>query len=543
MLDYNNMRNRLTVARRFLVFVVIVLSLLSLAGESLAQTGSGRFDISYIWHSSIDGLLDYKDEVEKVLGAKVAAKLRIVKRGNLYGLVYDRDGGAASLAQIAAAHSKALSAAGLEKAEVIKDKGYHELYNVSYGMGRNLEALKKQYSRIYSYLGKEVGKKLFIEQTDSNNYTLIYRRQGDRKSSLAVARRHAKLLKRKRILTSITRENNNEVVFGESSLLDKNEASPVVAVVTAPVRKEIKPVPVFAVAPAAKVELIPDTIKVESPKKSTSVASQPDKVEMSSPNSELSDILNRYIKGLRDKGAIARDESTAWLVYDLTTGRKLVDINEDISFQAASMIKPFVALAFFHQVKEGKLIYGPKSRRNMERMIQRSSNSSTNWVMRSVGGPVAVQNILKKYYGNLFKNTKIVEYIPANGQTYRNMAAPGDYNLFLNALWREKIPHAKELRRLMALPGHDRLYHGTVVPQGTLVYNKTGSTAHLCGDMGILAPQGVDGHRYPYTIIGIIEKKSRASNYGRWMMARGNVIRQVSNLVYNDMRQRYSLLE
>ena len=53
------------------------------------------------------------------------------------------------------------------------------------------------------------------------------------------------------------------------------------------------------------------------------------------------------------------------MVYDLEKNKSVVDINADKEFQAASMIKPFVALAFFHQVKLGKLKYGPKSRRKM----------------------------------------------------------------------------------------------------------------------------------------------------------------------------------
>ena len=94
----------------------------------------------------------------------------------------------------------------------------------------------------------------------------------------------------------------------------------------------------------------------------------------------------------------------------------------------------------------------------------------------------------------------------------------------------------------MALPGGDRLYHGTPIPQGTLVYNKTGSTAHLCGDMGILAPRAKNGRRYPYAIVGIIERRSRPSYYGRWQMARSNVIRQVSTMVYKEMKKKYQLL-
>ena len=230
------------------------------------------------------------------------------------------------------------------------------------------------------------------------------------------------------------------------------------------------------------------------------------------------------------------------MVYDLEKDQSLVDINADLEFQAASMIKPFVALAFFHQVKEGKFKYGSRSRRNLEAMIQRSSNSATNWVMRQAGGPKACDEILKTYYKQIFKKTEIKEYIPANGRTYLNSAPPADYVRFLRALWNQELPYGKEIRRLMALPGRDRLYHGTPIPRGTLVYNKTGSTAHLCGDMGILVPKTANGGRHPYAIVGIIERRSRAADYGRWMDSRSKVIREVSTLVYEELKKEYHLM-
>jgi len=258
-------------------------------------------------------------------------------------------------------------------------------------------------------------------------------------------------------------------------------------------------------------------------------------------SNELEAALENLIKKLRQQGKIAADERTGWSVYDFTTGEKLVTINEDLQFQAASLIKPFVATAFFHKVKNSNLIYGPKSRRHMERMIQKSDNRSTNWIMRHVGGPQAVERILEKHYPAVFKDTHVVEYIPANGRTYLNKASIHDYSRFLNALWKETIPGAKEIKRLMSLPGSDRLYTGVKdIPAGTKIYNKTGSTSRVCADMGILIAKGKDGRRYPYTVVGVIEKQKRARNYSGWIQSRGNVIRDVSNLVYQGIAQRHS---
>ncbi|MDA7882313.1 class A beta-lactamase-related serine hydrolase [Akkermansiaceae bacterium] len=258
--------------------------------------------------------------------------------------------------------------------------------------------------------------------------------------------------------------------------------------------------------------------------------------------SELEGEIETYVKSLRQNGYIRGDERTAWVVYDITSNTKLASINEDASLQAASMIKPYVALAFFHQVRAGKLQYGQTSRRHMELMIQKSSNTSTNWVMRQTGGPAATQALLKRHYPSLCKQIHLVEYIPDGGRTYRNRLSAGDYVRFLTAMWKEQIPSSGEMKRLMALPGRDRLYSSAKrVPTGTQVYNKTGSTAMCCGDMGILVARGSDGRPYPYILVGIIESGSRSKSYGPWIKSRGNVIREVSNKSYLAMKERYSL--
>ena len=259
-------------------------------------------------------------------------------------------------------------------------------------------------------------------------------------------------------------------------------------------------------------------------------------------DSNLEAAVEDYINRLRKDGKLDSDERTGWSVYDFTTGEKLVTINEDQQFQAASLVKPFIAAAFFYKVEQGELKYGRESRRQMERMIQHSNNASTNWVTRMVGGPRAVQRILKQQYPGIFQEIHLVEYIPAGGKTYRNKASVHDYSRFLYALWKENIVGAREIKRLMVLPGPDRIYTGVrAVPKGTKVYNKTGSTARVCGDMGILNVKGSDGKWYPYTVIGIIEKEQNATNYTSWIRSRGNIIRDVSGIVYQSIARNHNI--
>jgi len=60
--------------------------------------------------------------------------------------------------------------------------------------------------------------------------------------------------------------------------------------------------------------------------------------------------------------------------------------------------------------------------------------------------------------------------------------------------------------------------------------------------MGILIARGRDGRQYPYTFIGIIEKARPAGNYSAWKNARGDIIRDVSGIAYNHMRQMHDLV-
>lgn len=253
--------------------------------------------------------------------------------------------------------------------------------------------------------------------------------------------------------------------------------------------------------------------------------------------------IERHIKSLRAQGGLRSHERTAWIVYDFTSGREVANINGSSMLQAASMIKPFLALAYFHEVEAGRLSYGTTARRHMELMIQKSNNESTNWVMRQTGGPAKTEAILKRNYPALCPQIRIVEYIPEGGKTYRNQGSAADYGRFLHSLWYRSLPRSDEMLRVMGLPGSDRLYTRVKsVPTGTPVFNKTGSTAMCCGDMGIVVAKGRDGNTYPYALIGIIESSRRNnSNYSSWISSRANVIRSVSNLVYLDMKKRYPL--
>ena len=379
-------------------FLAIAAVLLGLAAISPAAAAANRYDVSYFWSRSLAGVQDYHDRVAEVLGPGVTTRLKVVAKGDLFGLVYARHGGRAGAARVAEVHTRLLQSRGLDAAMPVRSQEW-------------------------------------AVQVSRNRMTGIER----------------------------SREFH-----------------------------------------------------------------------------DIQAAVEDYISRLRREGKIKADERTGWSVYDFTAGEKLVSINEDEHFEAASMVKPFIAAAFFCKVEQGELIYGKNSRRHMELAIQHSNNAATNWMLRKIGGPKAAQRILKRNYPGIFRDTRIVEYIPRGGRTYRNKVSPHDYSRFLYAVWTEDIFGAREIKRLMALPGPDRIRTGIAsIPGSTRVYNKTGSTARVCGDVGILVAKGPDGKRYPYTMIGIIEKERRARDYTTWIRSRGAVIRNVSRIIYRGIANRY----
>lgn len=247
--------------------------------------------------------------------------------------------------------------------------------------------------------------------------------------------------------------------------------------------------------------------------------------------------IEQYIEQMQDSGKIAQDEIVAWFVYDLINKKELVMINEDLPLQSASMVKPLIALAFFHKVKNGELEYTEKCKRYLISMIQRSRNYTTNWIMEQIGGPEEVNKILLENYGDIFHHIDIVEYIPLNGTTYRNKASASDYNRFLCALWNNTLPYSEEIKRLMALPKGGPLGD---YPYGATVMNKTGNTARLCGDMAILEVKA-QKRTFAYTLITIIEKKQNAEYYAGWKRVKKSVIREGSNIVHDFMKETYGI--
>ncbi len=254
---------------------------------------------------------------------------------------------------------------------------------------------------------------------------------------------------------------------------------------------------------------------------------------LAKPQSNLQAQLNWLIKRQRREGRISRYERTAWSVYDFQTNKKLVSINENRPMQAASMIKVFVALAYFYLNSQAphKYPYGSKERYLMQKMLVNSSNKATNTLMRMCKGPANVKRLCQLATKHRFQQLRIVEYIPSGGRTYRNKVSAHDYSRFLYDLWHNRLPHSAELKRIMSIKNHDRIT-SDIMSSSTRVFDKTGSTGRLCGDMGIIQLD----NNHAYTFVGIIERSHKTVSYTRWISVRSDAIREASELVYRFMK-------
>jgi len=243
-------------------------------------------------------------------------------------------------------------------------------------------------------------------------------------------------------------------------------------------------------------------------------------------------------------GFIEGNENIAIAIYDLNTDKLLAHYNANVRMLSASMIKIPIAIAFFDQVSRGKLKYDDKAKSFMDSMITHSKNHEANYLMSCVGGPKETTRLLRKNYPQIFDSIKIVEYIPEErrieGQSYKNSATAIEYVRMLRELWNDNIPYSDEIKRLMQQTTGNRI-RGKGIPSLVTIYNKTGSTAKTCGDIGIISGNDNYGETRSYIFVGIVNKSVRTNHYDSWIVKRGDLLRDISSVVYAEMRSRYVL--
>jgi beta-lactamase class A len=380
-------------------------------------------------------------------------------------------------------------------------------YDVSYLWTTDLTAAKAYARKVKKVLGPDAAKKITLVRSRSDRYGVIYDRDGSYQTAVRVAQHHARLLHQ----SGVTPQSGHHAA---SPLRDRGY---------------------WRLEPSGRRKSVPQTPPRRVDKQGTKRTEQ--ETRSSSIDSRLEAEIDRYIKHLRQRGRLKTTDKTSLVVYDISKGKKIVSINEDQPRMAASLIKNFVMLAYFHEVFHRRQTHTDINRAHLRRMIQRSSNPSTNYFIRLLGGPRNITRILRNNYP-YFEQTHIVEYIPAGGRTYRNVTSAHDLNRFYNQLWLSNLPYASKMKYYLGLPNGDRIYNDTCIPIDVRVYNKTGTVYGLVGDSGILVINDPLGNRRAYVFTGLIEDttKTRVSHrkepFSSWVNRRADILRRVSEGVY-----------
>jgi beta-lactamase class A len=366
-------------------------------------------------------------------------------------------------------------------------------YDVSYFWGNKQQYANTYASKVKQVLGPNIAKQIKVVRNAKGQYGVIYNRDGNYQTAHRVAMNHAKLLRQ----AGVTKAKGYDAAYP-----------------------------------------IPDQQYPSAPSKKPPSKQRPQPQQLDTTlDSNLEANIDRYIKRLRFRGALASTDRTSFVVYDVTKQKKVVSINEDQTMMAASLIKNFIMLAYFHEVKHKRLEHTAENRRQLRQMIQRSANTSTNYFIRLLGGPRGVERILRWNYP-YFKQTRIVEYIPNGGRTYRNMTSAHELNKFYNQLWLGNLPYSSKMKYYLGLPNGDRMHDKTCIPSNVRVYHKTGTVYGLVADSGILAIIDSQGKQRAYIFTGIIEDRTKTSNRNRseafwsWVGRRSDTLRRVSEAVY-----------
>ena len=464
--------------------------------------------ILYLDSPSLVDVREGMERLAQVLGAGVGDELRIARgfRGR-FALVVEHAESKADIEKILVEQNATLRLAGFPPARLAPIATVERLYNLSFFEDSSFLKVKERFAALAHLLSPDMMEGLRIERIEQGKFAIVSETLLRVSDAAREGRNINRMLNGFGFTVSLIDEKNNEPLYDYSNIRRLNAGSDV------------------------------GSIMPEGTGRRAALAALRE------------DVLAMVESSKRD-GLIDKSVRYAFVVYDLTAEERLLGINPDVPMQTASMMKPFVAQAFYTQLDHGKVQTSRAAEDSLKVMIRKSRNPATNWLMRKMGGsrgPEVTQEVLENSYPSIFSETRITEFIPADnkkdnfGETYNNISSAGNYSRFLYALHHDQLPHSTDILAHMAKTKFSRILDRADLPGSVTVANKTGTTDRLCGDMGILTARGRDGHDYPYIVVGIIQWDEGAPDWLDFAARAGKVIGQVSNLAYQEMKRRYDL--
>lgn len=285
----------------------------------------------------------------------------------------------------------------------------------------------------------------------------------------------------------------------------------------------------------------------------------------------LNQTIQGIVSGAREDKILPKTaiEKTAWSVYDLRDHKSLWDINENESMRAASMIKPFVVLAYLslHPVPT------PEEKEKLQFMIDYNpdkieqkdwykklpawsvyskANALTTEIMKTIGTPEEILNTLKTKTIN--KGTSSIPLLPdsstngihleetirTDGKTYKNTLTTKSIVEFYRHLYenRDIEPYAT-LLSFLKTPKRDSIADKTNIPWIYPVASKSGTTGLARCDGGIIFAKDPDGKAHPYIFVGMFSRSdgNPYKNYTKNSKERADISREISSQVYDAIFQ------
>ena len=273
-------------------------------------------------------------------------------------------------------------------------------------------------------------------------------------------------------------------------------------------------------------------------------------------NSTLEAGILQYMKEVYTKNKLKRKDKLSIVVQDLSAGELLVSLRSRKSVKSASTIKLPILQAYMIQRFKGKFEETSNHKKLIEEMIRFSSNSSTNKIIKLLGGTENIQRLLNKT--KFYKELRLLEMIPEDGRTYRNKISAEDLNQILMNIWFKRAigpqystqinkTAAHEMLNLLGLPGHpwlkDRIKAETCFSSNKSVklWDKTGFVKGLNGNAGIVEIDTPHG-RKAYSLVMLMERQDYQTIEGdaaSWFEIVSLHMRRISEITFAYISNRY----
>jgi len=263
----------------------------------------------------------------------------------------------------------------------------------------------------------------------------------------------------------------------------------------------------------------------------------------------LETALKRYIRALRRCKKLRRFDSPRVLVYDYRNC-KMVALNQNNRTSAASLIKPFVMLAVYHDAYRRRIPpyrFSRKLQRKINLMMRVSNNTATNYLIKwhlgrgnTRRGLRKINKILRRYG---LTQTRLVELIPRGGRTYKNRTSARNLSMLLYKIYQGSAVSKGYSRKMLKVMLYSRDNRGRTAylrtRYGLEAATKTGYTRRTNGVAGIVLG-GAQAPNATYNFVAILTRPLVRANEWTWRKLSTKILQRISEMTYKHYTRKYA---